>query len=56
MTEKRIRFYVKYYDAKLSKKGRGTQWRVFDVREDAERFASENQIYARPCKVEERAE
>jgi len=46
------RYAVKYYDRELSRKGRGTQWRSFDVLEDAEAFAAQNQIYAQPCVVE----
>ncbi len=53
MNTEKPRFFVKYYDAKLSKKGRGTQYRWFHVREDAEKFAATNKIYAGPCKVEE---
>lgn len=53
MNTEKPRFFVKYYDAKLSKKGRGTQYRWFRVREEAEKFASENKIYAAPSKVEE---
>jgi hypothetical protein len=45
-------FRVKYYDAKLSKKGRGTQVRTFTDRAEAEKFASANRIYAGPCRVE----
>ena len=46
------KYRVKYYDAKLSKKGRGVQVAVFDTILDAEEFASRNQIYSRPCVVE----
>lgn len=47
------RFEVKYYDRKLSRKGRGTQVRVFTDRAAAEEFAAKNRIYAGPCKVVE---
>ena len=46
-------YRVKYYDAKLSKKGKGTQSRTFTDRAKAQEFADANQIYAGPCKVEE---
>jgi hypothetical protein len=47
-------FVVKYYDAKLSKKGQGVQFRRFTTRDAAENFAAQNRIYAGPCTVEER--
>lgn len=46
-------FRVRYYDRKLSHKGRGTQVRTFTDREEAERFAAQNQLYSEPCTVEE---
>lgn len=48
-----MKYRVKYYDEKLSHKGRGTQVRAFDDREKAEAFAAENRIYGGPCSVEE---
>lgn len=47
-----IVYLVKYYDAKLSKKGRGVQVRSFTDRQEAEKFAAENRIYAGHCRVE----
>lgn len=47
------RYRVVYYDAKLSKKGKGVQVRTFEDRAAAEEFASKNRVYARPCRVEE---
>lgn len=45
-------FRVRYYDAKLSKKGRGVQVRTFADRAEAEAFAASNRIYSGPCRVE----
>lgn len=45
-------YRVRYYDARLSKKGRGVQVAVFDGLAEAERFASEHVLYNRPCSVE----
>lgn len=45
-------FRVRYYDAKLSKKGRGVQVRTFTDRAEAEAFAASNRIYSGPCRVE----
>jgi hypothetical protein len=45
-------FRVKYFDARLSKKGRGVQVATFTDRAEAEAFAAKNRIYAAPCKVE----
>lgn len=46
-----ITYEVTYYDAKLSKKGRGTQTAVFTKRDEAIDFASKNRYRAKPCKV-----
>lgn len=48
-----IRYRVKYYDARLSKKGQGVQRKTFDDKEAAEAFAAKNRVYAKPCRVEE---
>lgn len=45
-------FRVKFYDRKLSKKGRGVQVRTFTDRGAAEAFAAVNVLYSEPCKVE----
>jgi hypothetical protein len=47
------RFRVRYYDRALSHKGKGVQVRGFVDREAAEKFAAENQLYSRPCVVED---
>jgi hypothetical protein len=47
------RYLVRYYDAAKSRKGQGVQQRSFTDRADAESFASQNKLYAKPCKVEE---
>lgn len=47
------RYRVKYYDRKLSHRGKGVQVRRFHDRDQAEAFASRNQIYSGPCRVEE---
>lgn len=46
------RFKVRYYDARRSKKGQGTQDRYFDDEQEAIEFASKNRYRARPCRVE----
>ena len=46
------RWSVRYYDAALSRKGRGVQTRVFHDRAAAEKFAASNRVYGKPCKVE----
>lgn len=53
MSEPRFRFRVRYYDRVLSHKGKGVQVRSFTDREAAEKFAAENQLYSRPCVVDE---
>lgn len=47
------RFRVRYYDRRLSRKGRGVQVRRFVDRAKADAFAAANQIYSQPCRVEE---
>jgi hypothetical protein len=47
-----MKYHVKYYDSKLSKKGKGTQIAAFKTRAEAEDFAGRNQIYSMPCRVE----
>lgn len=47
-----MKYHVRYYDAKLSKKGKGTQVAAFKTRAEAEDFAGRNQIYSMPCRVE----
>jgi hypothetical protein len=47
-----MKYHVRYYDAKLSKKGKGTQVAAFKTRAEAEDFAGRNQIYSGPCRVE----
>ncbi len=44
-------YEVTYYDAKLSKRGQGTQTVVFADRDKAIDFASKNRYRAKPCKV-----
>jgi len=46
-------YVVRYYDAKLSKLGRGVQAREFTDRAQAEAFAAKHRLYARPARVEE---
>lgn len=46
------RYSVKYYDAKLSKKGRGVQVQRFEDKAAAESFAGANILYGHPAKVE----
>jgi hypothetical protein len=46
------RYAVRYYDAALSRKGRGVQVCVFRDRAAAEEFAASNRLYGKPCKVE----
>lgn len=48
-----VTYRVKYYDRDLSRKGQGVQVATFTDRAEAEKFAAENRIYARACKVEE---
>lgn len=45
-------YRVRYYDAALSRKGRGVQARLFETREAAEAFAEGKILYARPATVE----
>jgi hypothetical protein len=47
------RYSVKYFDAKLSKKGRGVQVQHFTDKAAAESFASNNKLYANTCTVQE---
>lgn len=47
-----LKFQVRYYDARLSRKGQGVQVKKFKTLEEAEAFASVNVLYAKPCKVE----
>lgn len=47
-----LTFRVRYYDARMSRKGQGVQVRTFTDRAKAEDFASQNRIYAGPCRVE----
>ena len=49
-------FFVRYFDAILSRKGQGVQARSFDTREEAEAFAAKNVLYGRRCRVQETAE
>lgn len=49
----RVAYVVRFYDAKMSRKGRGVQVRQFFDRETAELFASTHRLYAKPCRVEE---
>jgi hypothetical protein len=54
MRSSSVRYVVRYYDREWSRRGKGgVRSRSFDDRLEAERFASENQLYAGPCKVEE---
>lgn len=46
------RYQVRYYDAKLSRHGRGSQVATFDSREQAEAFAEGRRYHARPATVE----
>jgi hypothetical protein len=47
------RYQVAYYDAKLSRVGKGgSRVRKFTLRSAAEDFASRNRIYSKPSKVE----
>lgn len=48
-----LKFQVRYYDARKSRKGQGVQVMQFATREAAEDFASKNKLYAKPCRVEE---
>lgn len=45
-------YKVKFFDAKASRKGKGIRVSYFSDLAAAEKFASENRIYAGPCKVE----
>lgn len=48
------RYSVAYYDAKLSRAGKGgSRVRTFHLRSAAEDFASRNRIYSRPSVVKE---
>lgn len=49
----RWKFRVRYFDARMSRKGQGVQERRFYCEDEAAKFASKNRLYARPCKVEE---
>lgn len=46
-----FRYRVKYFDAQLSRKGKGVQIKGFKNRKDAEEFASHNILHAKPCLV-----
>lgn len=46
------RYEVKYYDARLSRKGRGVQVKRFTDRAAAEEFAGRNRLYAERCVVQ----
>lgn len=45
-------YRVRYFDRQKSRKGQGVQTKTFRDAGEAERFASQNVLYARPCKVE----
>lgn len=46
------RYRVRYYDARLSRRGRGVQERVFRDRANAESFAAGHKLYGERCRVE----
>ncbi len=46
-------YEVKYYNRQMSKRGKGVWVRTFTDLAEAEKFAAENQLYARPCVVKE---
>lgn len=50
---KPVKYRVRYFDAEKSRRGKGGVWsRMFDNREEAEKFAAANKLYAKPCIVE----
>lgn len=49
-------YAVKYFDARMSKRGQGVQVRRFWTRSEAEEFAGRNRLYGKPCQVVEESE
>lgn len=53
MTEQALKFRVVFYDAKMSRKGKGMRQATFTERDKAEEFAKGKVAYGRPAKVDE---
>ncbi len=47
-----VRYRVRYYDAKLSREGRGSQSRLFDDFAVATEFAARHRYQTKPARVE----